>query len=201
MRLLANFTLGFFAFIFIYRLLRYLSSPILKASGFYKYYSQMFCTMPYGKKALEIHIGTSWDFFRLQKVNPSILLLHLAEGLYRLCDEIERGNIHPETLIRANLYYFSDATVQKFGFASRRPNVFEWLVFSLNYIELCVMLSISYRKLARVKFENLMVVEGKAKSLVVYKHRYRLIYERLRQRDAVKPVLIDRAPQSDRRTA
>lgn len=201
MRFIANFTLGFVLFIFIYRLLRYLASPILKASGFYKYYSQMFCTMPYGRKAIEIHIGTSWDFFRLQKVNPSILLFHLAEGLYRLCDEIERGKIPPETIIRANLYYFSEATVQKFGFASRRPNLLEWVVFSLNYIELCIMLSISYRKLTRVRFENLMVIEGKAKTLASHKHRYRAICERLRTRDAVKPLLVESFPQSDRNVA
>lgn len=191
MELLSNATLSLFFFLFIYRFSRYLSTPILKKVGFYRYYSKMFCTMPYGFKTLEVHIGTSWDFFRLQKVNPSVLLYHLAEGLHNLCAEIECGKIEPETKIRANLYYFSDATVEKFGFKPRRPNVFEWFVFSLNYIELCIMLSISYGKLTRVRFENLKVIEGVARELMLYKHEYQRIADRLRQRESIQPILLD----------
>ncbi|MFQ3598282.1 MAG: hypothetical protein SNJ55_01515 [Chloroherpetonaceae bacterium] len=191
MELLSNATLAIFSFLFIYRISRYLTTPLLKKVGVYHYYSKMFCTAPYGFKTLEVHIGTSWDFFRLQKVNPSVLLYHLAEGLHNLCAEIESGKIAPETKIRANLYYFSDATVAKFGFTARRPNLFEWLVFSLNYIELCLMLSISYGKLTRVRFENLKVIEGVAGELAHHKQEYRRIAERLRRRKSVQPILLD----------
>ncbi len=191
MELLSNATLGVFSFLFIYRFSRYLTTPLLKKIGVYRYYSKMFCTVPYGLKTLEVHIGTSWDFFRLQKVNPSVLLYHLAEGLKNLCAEIEAGRIAPETKIRANLYYFSEATVEKFGFKSRRPNLFEWFVFSLNYIELCLMLSISYRKLTRVRFENLKVIEGIARDLARYKTDYQRIAERIKQRESIQPILFD----------
>jgi hypothetical protein len=190
MELLSNATLGVFSFLFIYRFTRYLTTPLLKKVGVYRYYSKMFCTAPYGLKTLEVHIGTSWDFFRLQKVNPSVLLYHLAEGLKNLCAEIEAGRIAPETKIRANLYYFSEATVEKFGFKSRRPNLFEWIVFSLNYIELCIMLSISYRKLTRVRFENLKVIEGIAGDLARYKADYQRIAERIKRRESLQPILL-----------
>ncbi len=191
MELFLHATLSIFSFLFIYRFTRYLSTPFLKRVGVYRYYSKMFCTVPYGVKTLEVHIGTSWDFFRLQKVNPSILLYHLAEGLKNLCAEIEAGKIAPETKIRANLYYFSEATVEKFGFKSRRPNLFEWFMFSLNYLELCLMLSISYRKLTRVRFENLKVIEGIAGELARYKMDYQRIAERLKQRESLQPILLD----------
>ncbi len=191
MELLSTATLSVFSFLFIYRFLRYLTTPLLKKLGIYRYYSKMFCTVPYGFKTLEVHIGTSWDFFRLQKVNPSVLLYHLAEGLHNLCAEIECGKIAPETKIRANLYYFSSATVAKFGFTSRRPNLFEWLVFSLNYIELCIMLSISYGKLTRVRFENLKVIEGVANQLALYKHEYKRIAERIRKRQSIQTILLN----------
>lgn len=191
MELFSDVTLGFFSFLFIYRFSRYATTPLLKKVGVYRYYSRMFCTAPYGLKTLEVHIGTSWDFFRLQKVNPSILLYHLAEGLRNLCADIESGKIPPETKIRANLYYFSDATVQKFGFTPRRPNLLEWFVFSLNYIELCVMLSISYRKLTRVRFENLKVIEGVAGELAKHKREYQRIAERIKQRESVQPILLE----------
>lgn len=191
MELLSTATLSVFSFLFIYRFLRYLTTPLLKKLGIYRYYSKMFCTVPYGFKTLEVHIGTSWDFFRLQKVNPSVLLYHLAEGLHNLCAEIECGKIAPETKIRANLYYFSNATVAKFGFTSRRPNLFEWLVFSLNYIELCIMLSISYGKLTRVRFENLKVIEGVANQLALYKHEYKRIAERIRKRQSIQTILLN----------
>jgi hypothetical protein len=191
MELFSNATLGFLSFLFLYRLSRYLTTPLLKKVGVYRYYSRMFCTAPYGFKTLEIHIGTSWDFFRLQKVNPSVLLYHLAEGLHNLCAEIESGKIAPETKIRANLYYFSDATVEKFGFKPRRPNLLEWFVFSLNYIELCIMLSISYGKLTRVRFENLKVIEGVASELAHHRQEYLRIAERLRKRESIQPILLD----------
>jgi hypothetical protein len=190
MELLSNATLGVFSFLFIYRFSRYLTTPLFKRIGVYRYYSKMFFTVPFGLNTLEVHIGTSWDFFRLQKVNPSILLYHLAEGLKNLCAEIEAGRIAPDTKIRANLYYFSDATVEKFGFKSRRPNLFEWFVFSLNYIELCIMLSISYRKLTRVRFENLKVIEGIAGELARYKADYQRIAERIKQRESLQSILI-----------
>ncbi len=191
MELFSDVTLSIFSFLFVYRFSRYLTTPLLKKVGVYRYYSKMFCTAPYGFKTLEIHIGTSWDFFRLQKVNPSILLYHLAEGLYNLCAEIESGNIAPETKIRANLYYFNNATVEKFGFTPRRPNPLEWFVFSLNYIELCLMLSISYGRPTRVRFENLKVVESVASKLALHKHEYKRIAERLRKRESIQPILLD----------
>jgi hypothetical protein len=191
MELLSNATLGLFFFLLFYRLSRYLTTPLLKKVGVYRYYSKMFCTAPYGLKTLEIHIGTSWDFFRLQKVNPSVLLYHLAEGLHNLCVEIERGKIAPDTKIRANLYYFSDATVEKFGFRPRRPNFLEWFVFSLNYIELCLMLSISYGKFTRVRFENLIVIEGVAREIAHHKQKYQRIAARIRQRESIQPILLD----------
>jgi hypothetical protein len=191
MELLSNATLGLFFFLLFYRLSRYLTTPLLKKVGVYRYYSKMFCTAPYGFNTLEIHIGTSWDFFRLQKANPSVLLYHLAEGLHNLCVEIECGKIAPETKIRANLYYFSDATVEKFGFTPRRPNLLEWFVFSLNYIELCLMLSISYGKFARVRFENLIVIEGVASELAHHKQKYHRIAARIRQRESIQPILLD----------
>lgn len=200
MELVANAAFGFLSFLFIYRLSRYLTTPLLKRAGVYRYYSKMFFTAPYGFKTLEVHIGTSWDFFRLQKVNPTILLYHLAEGLHNLCVEIESGKIAPETKIRANLYYFSDATVQKFGFKPRRPNLFEWFVFSLNYVELCVMLSISYGRLTRVRFENLKVIEGTAGELARYKNDYRAVAERLRRRDGARPILV-RSSEATRNVA
>ncbi|MCS6988400.1 MAG: hypothetical protein NZM06_02675 [Chloroherpetonaceae bacterium] len=196
MDLLANAAFGFLSFLFIYRFSRYLTTPFFKRIGLYRYYSKMFFTSPYGFKTLEVHVGTSWDFFRLQKVNPTILLRHLAEGLHNLCLDIESGKIAPDTKIRGNLYYFSDATVRKFGFKSRRPNLFEWILFSLNYVELCLLLSISYGRLAFVRFENLKVIEGKASELARYKDDYRRVAERLRRRDpsqSAQLILVERS--------
>ncbi len=190
MKLLAHVALGLLSFLFLYRFARYLTTPLLKRLGIYRYYSKMFFTVPLGLNTLEVHIGTSWDFFRLQKVNPSILLYHLAEGLKNLCADIEAGKIASETKIRASLYYFSAATVEKFGFKSRRPNFLEWVAFSLNYLELCILLSISYRKLTRVRFENLKIIEGVAGELARYKADYQRIAERLKQRGALQSIFI-----------
>jgi hypothetical protein len=65
------------------RLVRLATTPLLRWLGYYyTYYSPMFFTMP-APTTLEIHLGTSYDFF-LHNPSPRLMMRYLAEGLVNL---------------------------------------------------------------------------------------------------------------------
>ncbi len=157
--------------ILIFRFIRYLSTPLLKKIGFYKYYSPLFCTMPFFNGHLDIHLGTSWDFFKFRKINPRTILLYLAEGLYNLSIAIKTGKVDGQKILRGNIFYLKSTTFEKFGFTSRKLNLVEYILFVQNYIELCILKSISTGKLRLVSFKNVSIVTCKASELPKYSEK------------------------------
>lgn len=168
-----------FAGIFLFRLLRYVSTPLLKKTGYYKYYSTMFFTMPLGPKLLDIHLGTSWDFFRLQKKNPKLTLFYLAEGLINLSDAIERGEIHPKTYLKGNVFYLKESTISKFGFKTRRMNAWEFFLFCINVFELSILYSIVHGKISIVPINSVHEIYIYAEDLPAHKPKFMQYYERM----------------------
>jgi hypothetical protein len=149
----------------------------------------MFFTLPLPFRVLELHIGTTWDFFKLQNANPTLILKYLAEGLVNLAKAVEEGKVHPETKLRGYMYYMNPNTVQRFGFHTRKLNGFEMLMFSMNYIELCILQSISYKKLTFVKFENVHISTITAKEMVALIPMYQSTYDKFNKRTTIKPLI------------
>jgi len=194
MTLILNTLLYFGLFLFVYRFTRYITTPFLKRIGYYRYYSPMFFTLPLPFRVLELHIGTTWDFFKLQNANPTLILNHLAEGLVNLTKAVKEGKVHPETKLRGYMYYMNPNTVRKFGFQTRKLNLFEMLMFSLNYIELCILQSISYKKLMLVRLENVHISTIKAKDMVKLLPLYENTLLKFRKRSAIKPLITQQQP-------
>ena len=189
MTIILNALFYFGLFLFLYRFIRYITTPFLKKIGYYKYYSPMFFTLPLSFRVLELHIGTTWDFFKLQNANPTLILSHLAEGLVNLAKAVENGQVHPESKLRGYMYYMNPNTVRKFGFNTRKLNFFEIMMFSLNYIELCILQSISYKKLMLVRLENLHILTIRAKDMVKLIPLYEHTYEKFNKRSRIKPLI------------
>jgi len=193
-----SLVVNFLIFLFAYRFIRYITTPILKHSGYYKYYSPMFFTVPLFYRVLEIHIGTSWDFFKLKSANPTTIFSYLVEGLFKLAEDIESNKVHPETKIRGFIYYLNESTVKKFGFTTRKPNFFEWILFSLNYLELCILQSISYKRISIVKLDNIQIITISGKELVSYKPVFKTAYEKFQRRYAIKPIITSVTTDNER---
>ncbi len=173
------------AAIVVFRIGRYLSTPLLKRLGFYKYYSPMFCTMPFFNNHLDIHLGTSWDFFKPYKLNSRIILLYLAEGLYSLSSAIERGEIDSQKILRGNVYYLNTSTFEKFGFRSRKLNLLEFVLFLMNYVELCILQSVSSGKVSVVSFKNLSILTCKAGDLPAYTGKLESLIKHLKRDELI----------------
>lgn len=185
-------------FIVLYRLLRYLTTPLARKLGIYKYYSPMFMTAPIFPRIHEIHLGTSWDFFKLERTNPKIVLIHLAKGLINLCDAIEAGKVDPEIKFKGNTHYIKEKTIAKFGFKARNLNVIEWFLFSLNYLELCLLRSIAYKRLVIVRLGNIKIMTIKGKEMVEFKEKYQRYVDTLTS-DKKNPRTINKKTVSDKK--
>jgi hypothetical protein len=85
------------------RLVRFATTPLLRWLGYYTYYSPMFFTMP-TPTTLEIHLGTSYDFFH-HNPSPRLMMRYLAEGLVNLCEAIEKGQVDRHWLVKGTVYY------------------------------------------------------------------------------------------------
>ena len=166
----------------IYRLLRYITTPIFRKTGLYKYYSPMFFTLKYMPNVYELHFGTSWDFLKLQNKNPKVLLKYLSEGLYNLCNDIESGKIGSNKILKGYIYYFKESTTERFGFHTRHLNFFEIIMFSLNYLELCLLKSIAAKKLSYIPFKNIRIHYCRAEELLIFKSKildYYLLFNKM----------------------
>ncbi|MBD3408778.1 MAG: hypothetical protein GF419_01100 [Ignavibacteriales bacterium] len=178
---------GTLAVIVAFRVARYLTTPIFKWLGYYRYYTPMFFVQPMGVRLLEIHVGTTWDFFRKKNVNPRELLLDVARGMAGVAEDVRRGKIHPKTNFKGVVFYFGDSTVRRLGFRKRRLNVVELLMFAFNYLELTVLYSVSHRRFAFPPVKDLCVVQFTAEDVVANADRYRMFAAMAeRNRDAKK---------------
>lgn len=158
--------------IIAWRLIRMLSTPIFKLLGLYTYYSPTFFLHKLTPRLYEIHIGTTWDYIRMNKISPKVFLLNMSEGMVKMVKDIEAGKIHPESKIVGSIHYFNPTTTEKFGFRHRNMNLFEILLFVLSYIETTVLLSITYGRPMLPRLLNTRIHYAKAKDLVEFKDTY-----------------------------
>ncbi len=168
-----------FALILAYRILRYLTTPLFIRIGWYQYFAPMFFILRLPGNLIEIHLGTSYDFFRRQAWGPKSHIASMAEGMIKLCDAIERGAIHKDTTIKACLYFFDDKHLQQFGFTTRRLNFFELFLFGLNFLELTLLQSIAKKKFCRPKFRNVRIAFCRAGDLAQRKALFTGYYRRV----------------------
>lgn len=139
-----------FTGILIYRFFRYISTPLARKLNIYKYYNDVFFTVPGSMNRVEVHLGTAWDFFKMKKINPRIFLYYTADGFYKLAQAIERGEVKRDRVYVSTICFFSDATITRFGFRTRKLYIREMIIFSLNYLEQCLLQSISKGKISVV---------------------------------------------------
>jgi hypothetical protein len=165
--------------ILLFRVLRYISTPLLRKIGLYRYYTPMFFTVPSGRGKREIHIGTSYDFFHLSEVNPKLLLWHMAAGLGELALDLERQTDKLPYTVQGTVFYFNDKTLSRFGFTSRKLNCFQSMFFAVMVIEHCILQSLSKRKLSIVRIKDARIVEISPQDLIRNKELFLSMSRRL----------------------
>jgi hypothetical protein len=127
------------------------STPLMRVSGYYKYYSPMLLGIK-SKKKLDLHNGTSFDYFLHMKLKDKgtqaryKILAYYFEGLLNIISEIENGKINSALPIEGTSYFFSDNTAVRLGFKLQKPVTSYYLNFIFTFVDLCFMYSYSKGK-------------------------------------------------------
>jgi len=179
--LLFSIVLYFLAFVILFRLARFFTTPLLKISGYYRYYSEFLFIMKIGKQKYDLHLGTSWDFFLNRLNNPRHVLIELAKGIKKLTEEIESGKLSPQAVFRGNTFYLKRESASKFGFSFRKLNFIEWFLFFMNYAELSLLSSIAHKKLHFVPVSNIYIIYATGEELIKNKSKFDRFLNRSRE--------------------
>ncbi len=172
MDLLWKIPLYLAAGILLYRFLRYITTPLCRKLNIYKYYNDVFFTVPGSMDRVEVHLGTAWDFFKMKKVNPKIFLYYTADGFYKLCNAIEEGVVKNDRIYVSTICFFTDSTLTRFGFQTRKLMVREMIIFSLNYFEQCLLQSISRGRISVVDLRNVRKLIITTEALLAHKESF-----------------------------
>jgi hypothetical protein len=133
---------------------QFLFTPIYKLTGGYTYYSPMLLGYMANEKLIDLHSGTSFDYFfvlrKYQSGTPlrnRIMMYHL-EGLLKLIQLIEEKHIPASVNIIGTSYFFSERTLSNLGFQIEKATLFYRVNLFINFIDLFWMYALSKGKLA-----------------------------------------------------
>lgn len=179
MNLLWQIPLYLTAGIIFYRFLRYITTPLARKLGIYKYYNDVFFTVPGSMDRVEVHLGTAWDFFKMKKVNPKIFLYYTAEGLQTMRSN-RKGRSEKRSCICLYHMLFTDSSLTKFGFRTRKLYIREMIIFSLNYFEQCLLQSLSRGRISVVDLRIVRKLTLTTEDLIANKDNFKLYADMLK---------------------
>lgn len=168
--------------ILIFRLMRMVTTPLFKKLGYYQYWSSMFFTQQIAFNVYEFHMGTSYDFL-FHNDSSKQTLEKVCEGLLGVCEAIESGNFSPNDEFYGTMYYFSDKTLQRFGFTVRNLNLLQRCFFFLNLGELSLLYSLQKKRLEIVNFTNVKIGVIDTKTLLQHKSLFERYLKQFRKEE------------------
>jgi DNA integrity scanning protein DisA with diadenylate cyclase activity len=139
-------------------------------------------TMPWFFNTYDFYLGTSWDLAKMNEINSKQMMKFIAEGLVNILRDIEKGIINKKTKFKGNTFYFKESTIKRFGFNTRRMNLFETILFILNYFELCLLSSIVKKKFTFIPVKNVMIVIFNAEEILANKNKFETMLALLKNR-------------------
>lgn len=180
--MLFDIILYLICFIAGFRIIRLITTPLCRKVGLYKYYSPMFMIIPLPGNLYDIHLGTSWDFIKIKNNNSQKIFYHMLEGILNVADAIEKKEIKSNAKFRGNTFYLKEDSLIKYGFKSRKMNYFESFFFVLNYIELCILYSISRKRITVIPLSNVRIVEFTGEEILQSKTKLQRLMDILNKR-------------------
>lgn len=138
----------------------------MRKMGLYKYYAPLFFIQPFGRNRVELHLGTTWDLMKAQRLSHQTIMSSLVTGVSGLVTDAKSGRLRPSLRLRATTYFLSESTLRRFGFAVRRPNIWEYIAFLGNYVEVCLLRSIVAGRPQMVDLRRVRMAETTLQQLV-----------------------------------
>ena len=155
--------------------IQFFIAPFAKLSGMYTYLSPMLLAFGASDKKYDLHAGTSFDYLLLMRNTPAgpkarrRILGYFMEGLLKIIEKIERGELPESVVISGSSYFFSDQSASRLGFAVKQPSVAERLNVYINIIDLFWMYSYAQGKLTFPKLNEIKKAETDGSTLLLKK--------------------------------
>ena len=169
--------LAFLPIFIMVPLLQFLTTPLFRLLKVYTYLSPMLLVFAANKRSLDLHNGTSFDyFFNMKGVKPgkswqNKMLSFYLEGLLEIIYKIEHEALPETVIIRGSSYFFSERTAHKLGFEVIKTSLPEKINIVFNYLDLLWMYSLSKGKLTFPNLKNIKTVKTNGTNLVSKKQK------------------------------
>jgi hypothetical protein len=130
-------------------IMQFTTTPIFRLTGIYKYYSPMLLGYIPNDVQIDLHSGSSFDyFFVMKKFKPGLetrnkMIIFYLEGFLNIIEDIENGVTPKSVNIVGTSYFFNKRTLSKLGFEIEQASVFYRVNLLANFIDLIWMYSIS----------------------------------------------------------
>ena len=175
MKILVKNPLGFILIFIVAPMWQFLTTPLFRLIGLYRYLSPMLLVFSPSDKKYDLHNGTSFDYlFVMRKYKPGKELSgkifdDYLNGLLRIIEKIENKSLSENVIVRGSSYFFSDKNTTRLGFKLSKTNIVEKLNIVANYLDLIWMYSLAQGKLAFPNLKKIKTASIKGTDLVANK--------------------------------
>jgi len=174
-------------FPFIFSLVQFCLTPLLRGLGIFHYYSHFLMANTSDTSLIDLHTGTTFDFVLHFSINDSgsrsrnFIIIEILNGLLRIIHEIENGTIHANQKIVAAPYFVSQRTIYKFGFKEKEPSFLDRIFIIGSFFDILLMYAFTRTKITLPEVWKVKTVEISAWQLAAKKGYLVNLKERLKE--------------------
>lgn len=177
LKLLADHLVVLPLIILVPTLVQFFAAPMAKLVGIHTYLSPMLFINNATNKKYEIHNGTPFDYLLvMSKTRMGIgfrnkMLSYFLDGLLKIVEKIEVGELPESLIVQGNSYFFNDRTASNLGFDLSETSISVRINLLVNYVDLTWMYSLSRGRLSFPKIEDVKTGEITGSRLVMNKEK------------------------------
>ncbi len=176
-KLLANHLVVLPLIILMPTLVQFFAAPMAKLVGIHTYLSPMLFVNNATNKKYEIHNGTPFDYLLVMSKTRmgigfrNMMLSYFLDGLLKIIEEIEAGELPESVIVQGNSYFFNARTASKLGFEVSETSISVRINLLVNYFDLTWMYSLSRGCLSFPKIADVKTGEITGTRLVMNKEK------------------------------
>ena len=174
------------------------TTPLLRAVGFYRYYSPFLCAMVPTRRRLDIHLGTTFDHaltvWRGEpgRVARNRVLVGALDGLLAIAGEVEAGRLPEAVRVEGTSWFFTERAAQRLGFELARPTWLGRLIPFVIALDITAMASVTQGQLTLPRVHRVHRAVTTGARLLARRSHLEALRDRLARDLPARPALTTR---------